>query len=115
MQVNHSNINDMFSGTDSYPLEILSKENRKLLKILGIVCHCPSLGCPKKNSDTEEEKLRCKASGECNGKEENLKKFVMGLLCLLLKKTSLIATNLQYYWYWWLFWGTMCSPEENDE
>lgn len=67
-------------------MEILSKENRKLLKNLGIVCHCPSLGCPEKNSDTKEERLRRKASGECNGKEENLKKFVMGLLCLLLKK-----------------------------
>ena len=28
MQANNSNINDMFSGTGSYPLENLSKENR---------------------------------------------------------------------------------------
>lgn len=30
MQANNSNINDMFSGTGSYPLENLSKENRGL-------------------------------------------------------------------------------------
>lgn len=108
-----------------YPQEVqadkiyLSKENRKLLKKLGIVCHCPPLGRPKKNLDPEEEKLRCKASGERNCVEatfgtakriyranniraklketartwiaacffaKNLKKFVMGLLCLLLEK-----------------------------
>ncbi len=28
MQANYSNINDMFSGTGSYPLENLSKDNR---------------------------------------------------------------------------------------
>ena len=28
MQANNRNINDMFSGTGSYPLENLSKENR---------------------------------------------------------------------------------------
>lgn len=109
-----------------YPQEVqadkiyLNKENRKLLKKLGIVCHCPPLGRPKKNPDPEEEKLRHKASGERNGVEatfgtakrvyranniraklketartwiaacffaKNLKKFLMGLLCLLLEKS----------------------------
>ncbi len=108
-----------------YPQEIqadkiyLNKENRELLKELGIVCHCLPLGRPKKNLDSEEEKLRCKASGERNGVEttfgtakriyrannikaklketaqawiaacffaKKLKKFLMGLLCLLLEK-----------------------------
>ncbi len=36
---------------------------------MGIVCHCPPLGRPKKNPDPEEEKLRRKASGERNGVE----------------------------------------------
>lgn len=109
-----------------YPQEVqadkiyLSKENRKLLKEMGIACHCPPLGRPKKNPDPEEEKLRRKASGERNGVEatfgtakriyranniraklketartwiaacffaKNLKKFLMGLLCLLRKKS----------------------------
>lgn len=58
-----------------YPQEVqadriyLNKENRKLLKKLGIVCHCPPLGRPKKNPDPEEEKLRRKASGERNDVE----------------------------------------------
>lgn len=104
-----------------YPQEIqadkiyLTKDNRKLLKDLGIVCHCPPLGRPKMNPDSEEERLRRKASGERNGVEatfgtakrvyranniraklketaqtwiaacffvKNLKKFLMGLLCL---------------------------------
>lgn len=108
-----------------YPQEVqadkiyLNKENRKLLKKWGIICHCPPLGRPKKNPDPEEEKLRRKASGERNGVEatfgtakrvyranniraklketartwiaacffaKNLKKFLMGLLCLLLEK-----------------------------
>lgn len=109
-----------------YPQEVqadkiyLNKENRKLLKKLGIVCHCPPLGRPKKDPDPEKEKLRHKASGERNGVEatfgtakrvyrannirvklketaqtwiavcffaKNLKKFLMGLLCLLLEKS----------------------------
>lgn len=109
-----------------YPQEVqadkiyLNKENRKLLKKLGIVCHCPPLGRPKKDPNPEEEKLRHKASGERNGVEatfgtakrvyranniraklketaqtwiavcffaKNLKKFLMGLLCLLLEKS----------------------------
>lgn len=109
-----------------YPQEVqadkiyLNKENRKLLKNLGIVCRCPPLGRPKKSPDPEEEKLRRKASGERNGVEatfgtakrvyrannirtklketaqtwiaacffaKNLKKFLMGLLCLLLEKS----------------------------
>ncbi len=108
-----------------YPQEVqsnkiyLNKENHKLLKKLGIVCHCPPLGRPKKNLGPEEEKLRRKASGGRNGVEvtfgttkriyrankiraklketartwiaayffaKNLKKFLMGLLCLLLGK-----------------------------
>ena len=109
-----------------YPQEVqadkiyLNKEKRKLLKKLGIVCHCPPLGRPKKDPDLEEEKLRHKASSERNGVEatfgtakrvyranniraklketartwiaacffvKNLKKFLMGLLCLLLEKS----------------------------
>ena len=108
-----------------YPQEVqadkiyLNKGNRKLLKDLGIVCHCPPLGRPKKNPDPEEEQLRRKASGERNSVEatfgtakrvyrannikaklketaqtwiaacffaKNLKKFLSGLLCLLLEK-----------------------------
>lgn len=44
-----------------YPQEVqadkiyLNKENRKLLKKLGIVCHCPPLGRPKKNPELEEK------------------------------------------------------------
>ena len=58
-----------------YPQEVqadkiyLNKGNRKLLKDLGIVCHCPPLGRPKKNPDPEEERLRRKASGERNSVE----------------------------------------------
>lgn len=109
-----------------YPKEVqadkiyLNKENRKLLKELGIECHCPPLGRPKKEPDPEEEKQRLKASGERNAVEatfgtakrvyranniraklketaptwiaacffvKNLKKFLMGLLCLLFEKT----------------------------
>ena len=99
--------------------DIINKGNRKLLKDLGIVCHCPPLGRPKKNPDPEEEQLRRKASGERNSVEatfgtakrvyrannikaklketaqtwiaacffaKNLKKFLSGLLCLLLEK-----------------------------
>ena len=103
-----------------------NKENRKLLKKLGIVCHCPPLGRPKKNPDLEEEKLRRQASSERNSVEatfgtakriyranniraklketartwiaacffaKNLKKFLTGLLCLLLEK----ALRLQQF------------------
>lgn len=108
-----------------YPQEVqadkiyLTKDNRKLLKDLGIVCHCPPLGRPKKDPDPEEERLRREASSERNGVEatfgtakrvyranniraklketaqtwiaacffaKNLKKFLMGLLCLIFEK-----------------------------
>ena len=58
-----------------YPQEVqadkiyLSKDNRKLLKDLDIVCHCPHLGRPKTNPDPKEQMLRRKASGERNGVE----------------------------------------------
>lgn len=58
-----------------YPQEIqadkiyLNRDNRKRLKGLGIVCHCPPLGRPRKNPDPEEEELRRKASCERNGVE----------------------------------------------
>ena len=44
----------------------LNKENRKLLKHLGIACHCAPLGRPKKHPDPVETELRRKASGERN-------------------------------------------------
>ena len=108
-----------------YPQEIqadkiyLNRENRKRLKELEIVCHCPPLGRPRKTPDPQEEELRRKASCERNGVEatfgtakriygandiraklgetartwiaacffvKNLKKFLMGLLCLLFGK-----------------------------
>ena len=55
-----------------YPREVqadkiyLNKENRKLLKHLGIACHCAPLGRPKKHPDPVETELRRKASGERN-------------------------------------------------
>lgn len=119
----------------------LNKENRKLLKKLGIVCHCPPLGRPKKNPDSEEEKLRRKASGERNGVEatfgtakrvyranniraklketaqtwiaacffaKNLKKFLMGLLCLLLEK-SLRLQQIRNTIVIGDYWGKLCA------
>lgn len=58
-----------------YPREVqadkiyLGRENRRLLKDLGIECHCPALGRPPKNPSREEETLRRKASAERNGVE----------------------------------------------
>lgn len=130
-----------------YPQEVqadkiyLNKENRKLLKKLDIVCHCPPLGRPKKNPDPEEEKLRRKASGERNGVEatfgtakrvyranniraklkktaqtwiaacffaKNLKKFLMGLLCLLLEK-SLRLQQIRNTIVIGDYWGNLCA------
>lgn len=120
-----------------YPQEVqadkiyLNKENRKLLKKLGIVCHCPPLGRPKKDPDPEKEKLRHKASGERNGVEATfgtakrvyrannirvkLKETAQTWIaaCFFAKnsfgKIPQIAANPQYYCYWWLFWATMCN------
>ena len=44
----------------------MNKENRKLLKHLGIACHCAPLGRPRKHPDPTETELRRKASGERN-------------------------------------------------
>lgn len=55
-----------------YPREVqadkiyLNKENRKLLKHLGIACHCAPLGRPRKHPNPAETELRRKASGERN-------------------------------------------------
>ena len=122
----------------------LNKGNRKLLKDLGIVCHCPPLGRPKKNPDPEEEQLRRKASAERNSVEatfgtakrvyrannikaklketaqtwiaacffaKNLKKFLSGLLCLLLEKV-LRWQQFHNNYYQWLLGEAMCNLRE---
>ncbi len=40
---------------------------------------------------------------------KNLKKFLMGPLCLLLEKIPQIAANPQYDCYWWLLGENMCN------
>ena len=82
MQANYSNINDMFSGTGSYPLENLSKENlwAKLADVLDL----------RHIEEEYNKRLSNQVRGACNNVAyfiaRKLKKFMMGLLCLLWGK-----------------------------
>ena len=82
MQANYSNINDMFSGTGSYPLENLSKENlwAKLADVLDL----------RHIEEEYNKRLSNQVRGACNNAAHfiarKLKKFMMGLLSLLWGK-----------------------------
>lgn len=82
MQANYSNTNDMFSETGSYPLENLSKENRwgKLAGALDL----------RHIEEEYNKRLSNQVRGACNNAAyfiaRKLKKFMMGLLCLLWGK-----------------------------
>lgn len=82
MQANYSNTNDMFSGAGSYPLENLAKENRwgKLADVLDL----------KHIEEEYNKRLSNQVRGACNNAAyfiaRKLKKFMMGLLCLLWGK-----------------------------
>ena len=82
MQAKNSNINDMFSGTGSYPLDNLSKENRwgKLAEVLDL----------RHIEEEYNKRLSNQVRGACNNAAyfiaRKLKKFMMGLLCLLLEE-----------------------------
>lgn len=84
MQVNCSNINDMFSETGSYPLENLSKENR-WGKLAGALDW-------RRIEEEYNKRLSNQDRGACNNAAyfiaKKLKKFTMGLLCLLLENAS---------------------------
>lgn len=110
MQANYSNTNDMFSGAGSYPLENLSKENRwgKLAGALDL----------RHIEEEYNKRLSNQVRGACNNAAyfiaKKLKKFMMGLLCLLLENrlrlqqftiTLILAAIL----------GNHVKSEENDE
>lgn len=82
MQANYSNSNDMFSETGSYPLENLSKENlwAKLVDVLDL----------RHIEEEYNKRLSNQVRGACNNAAyfiaRKLKKFMMGLLCLLWGK-----------------------------
>lgn len=82
MQANYSNTNDMFSEAGSYPLENLSKENRwgKLADVLDL----------RHIEEEYNKRLSNQVRGACNNAAyfivRKLKKFMMGLLCLLLEE-----------------------------
>lgn len=82
MQANYSNTNDMFSGAGSYPLENLSKENlwAKLADVLDL----------RHIEEEYNKRLSNQVRGACNNAAyfiaRKLKKFMMGLLCLLWGK-----------------------------
>lgn len=82
MQANYSNTNDMFSETGSYPLENLSKENlwAKLAGTLDL----------RHIEEEYNKRLSDQVRGACNNAAyfiaRKLKKFMMGLLCLLWGK-----------------------------
>lgn len=110
MQANYSNTNDMFSGAGSYPLENLSKENRwgKLAGALDL----------RHIEEEYNKRLSNQVRGACNNAAyfiaKKLKKFMMGLLCLLLGNrlrlqqftiTLILAAIL----------GNHVKSEENDE
>lgn len=110
MQANYSNTNDMFSETGSYPLENLSKENRwgKLAGALDL----------RHIEEEYNKRLSNQVRGACNNAAyfiaKKLKKFMMGLLCLLLGNrlrlqqftiTLILAAIL----------GNHVKSEDNDE
>lgn len=82
MQANYSNINDMFSGAGSYPLENLSKENlwAKLADVLDL----------RHIEEEYDKRLSNQVRGACNNAAyfiaRKLKKFMIELHCLLWGK-----------------------------